>query len=144
MTIPEAASLVLQAGGVGEHASLYVLDMGEPVRIRDLAEQMIRFYGYEPESDVPFEYIGMRPGEKVHERLFDRAEQPVATESPRINKIENHHWMNGQLCSLLDGLSDVCYQNKARPREYRNRRRLRELLCDQFPTMDLSDVEPEY
>ncbi|MDR0315713.1 MAG: polysaccharide biosynthesis protein, partial [Treponema sp.] len=58
MTIPEACSLVLKAGGVGENGRLYLLDMGEPVRIRDLAEQMIRFYGFEPETEIKIEYTG--------------------------------------------------------------------------------------
>ena len=64
MTIPEASSLVLKAGGVGANGNLYLLDMGEPLLIRDLAEQMIRFYGFVPEKDIPIQYIGLREGEK--------------------------------------------------------------------------------
>ncbi|GAB1484350.1 hypothetical protein MASR2M78_31680 [Treponema sp.] len=82
MTIPEACSLVLKTGGVGKNGSLYLLDMGEPVRIRDLAEQMIRFYGFEPEKDIAIEYIGLRPGERLDERLWGDDETPIATEFP--------------------------------------------------------------
>jgi FlaA1/EpsC-like NDP-sugar epimerase len=71
MTIPEAVSLVLQTAGVGSAGELYVLDMGDPISIRELAEQMIRFFGYEPETDIPVQEIGLRPGEKLVESLFD-------------------------------------------------------------------------
>jgi len=70
MTISEACSLVLKAGGVGENGGLYLLDMGEPVRIKDLAEQLIRFQGYEPETEIKIEYIGLRPGERLDESLL--------------------------------------------------------------------------
>ena len=65
MTITEAAQLVLQAGGLAKSGSIYVLDMGEPVRIMDLANRLIRFYGYEPGVDIPIEITGLRPGEKT-------------------------------------------------------------------------------
>lgn len=69
MTITEAAQLVLQAGGLADSGAIYVLDMGEPVRIMDLARKIIRFYGYEPEVDIPIKIIGLRPGEKMFEEL---------------------------------------------------------------------------
>ncbi|MCE5314512.1 MAG: nucleoside-diphosphate sugar epimerase/dehydratase [Armatimonadota bacterium] len=69
MSIPEAVQLVLQAGAAGDSGDLYVLDMGDPVRIVDLACDMIRLCGYEPNVDIPIIYTGMRPGEKLHEAL---------------------------------------------------------------------------
>ena len=75
MTIPEAAQLVLQAGGLAKSGSIYVLDMGEPVRIMDLATRLIRFYGYEPGVDIPIEITGLRPGEKLYEELMLDSEQ---------------------------------------------------------------------
>ncbi|MHB9035092.1 MAG: polysaccharide biosynthesis protein [Armatimonadota bacterium] len=69
MSIPEAVQLVLQASASGDSGKLYVLDMGEPVRIVDLACDMIRLCGYEPNVDVPIIYTGLRPGEKMHEAL---------------------------------------------------------------------------
>ena len=70
MTIPEAASLVLQAGSMEDSGRIYVLDMGEPVRIIDLAEKLIRFYGFEPSVTMAIEVTGLRSGEKLHEELL--------------------------------------------------------------------------
>ncbi len=75
MTIPEAAQLVLQAGAMAESGSIYVLDMGEPVKIIDLARQLIRFYGYEPDVDIEIQVVGLRPGEKLYEELMMDEEQ---------------------------------------------------------------------
>ena len=75
MTIPEAAQLVLQAGALGETGAIYVLDMGEPVKIYELAEKVIRFHGYEPNVDMPIEITGLRPGEKMYEELLTDDEQ---------------------------------------------------------------------
>ncbi len=70
MTIPEAAQLVLQAGGLAQSGAIYVLDMGEPVKIIDLARKLIRFYGYEPGVDMEITVVGLRPGEKLYEELM--------------------------------------------------------------------------
>ncbi len=75
MTIPEAAQLVLQAGALGESGAIYVLDMGEPVKIYELAEKVIRFHGYEPNVDMPIKITGLRPGEKMYEELLTSDEQ---------------------------------------------------------------------
>lgn len=75
MTIPEAAQLVLQAGALAESGSIYVLDMGEPVKIIDLARQLIRFYGYEPGVNMEIKIVGLRPGEKLYEELMMDEEQ---------------------------------------------------------------------
>ncbi len=75
MTIPEAAQLVLQAGALAQSGSIYVLDMGKPVRIMDLARQLIRFYGYEPDVNMPIRVVGLRPGEKLYEELLMDEEQ---------------------------------------------------------------------
>ncbi len=86
MTIPEAAQLVLQAGGLAQSGAIYVLDMGEPVRIMDLAEKLIRFYGYEPNIDIPIQIIGLRPGEKLYEELMMDCERDHMTRTAH-NKI---------------------------------------------------------
>jgi FlaA1/EpsC-like NDP-sugar epimerase len=70
MTIPEAAQLVLQAGGIAQSGAIYVLDMGEPVKIMDLAEKLIRFYGFEPGVDIEMKVVGLRAGEKLYEELL--------------------------------------------------------------------------
>ena len=83
MTIPEACQLIMQAAVMGRGGEIYVLDMGEPVRIQYLAEQMIRLSGRDPE-DVPITYVGLRPGEKLYEELFYAAEDLTPTEHLRI------------------------------------------------------------
>ena len=85
MTIPEAVQLVIQAGDLGAGSGeVFVLEMGEPVRIIDLARNMIRLAGYEPETEIPIEVIGVRPGEKIHEELFNPDERPQPTTADRI------------------------------------------------------------
>jgi len=74
MTIPEACQLILQAGAMGKGGEIYVLDMGEPVKITYLAEQMIRLSGREPGRDIEIVYTGLRPGEKLFEELFHEKE----------------------------------------------------------------------
>jgi FlaA1/EpsC-like NDP-sugar epimerase len=84
MTIPEACQLIMQAAVIGEGGEIFVLDMGEPVKIRYMAEQMIRLAGREPETDIEIRYIGLRPGEKRFEELFYDAEDLIATSHPKI------------------------------------------------------------
>ncbi|MDZ7750165.1 MAG: nucleoside-diphosphate sugar epimerase/dehydratase [Gammaproteobacteria bacterium] len=84
MTIPEAVSLILQAAAMGKGGEVFVLDMGEPVKIVDLAREMIRLSGREPDVDIAIQYIGLRPGEKLHEELFHRDENLLGTAHPKI------------------------------------------------------------
>ncbi len=84
MTIPEATQLVIQAGAMARGGEIFVLDMGEPVRIMDLAEDLIRLSGFEPEEDIPIEVTGLRPGEKLYEELFMKQEKLKATNHDKI------------------------------------------------------------
>ncbi len=84
MTIPEACLLILQAAAIGSHEAVYTLDMGSPVAIRQLAEQMIRLAGKQPGRDIAIVYTGLRPGEKLHETLFHSDEQYRRTAHPKI------------------------------------------------------------
>ena len=84
MSIPEAAQLILQAGAIGTGGEIFVLDMGEPVLIQDIAKELIKLSGYTPEVDIPIDYIGLRPGEKMFEELITKDEN--ITDSPH-NKI---------------------------------------------------------
>jgi FlaA1/EpsC-like NDP-sugar epimerase len=84
MTIPEAAQLVLQAAALGQGGEIFVLDMGQPVRIADLARDMIRLSGLQPDVDIRIEFTGLRPGEKMFEELHADAEQAERTRHPMI------------------------------------------------------------
>jgi FlaA1/EpsC-like NDP-sugar epimerase len=87
MTIPEAVQLVIRAGDIGTgKGEVFVLDMGEPVKIVDLAHNMIRLAGYEPEADIAVEFTQPRPGEKLHEELFGRGESVQPTAAKRIRR----------------------------------------------------------
>jgi FlaA1/EpsC-like NDP-sugar epimerase len=104
MTIPEAVQLIVQAGAIGGRGQVYVLDMGEPVRIVDLAERMIRLSGKEPGSDVAIEFIGPAPGEKLHEELVGDGELVSASPHPKIDLITqppvDAAWLEGELARL--------------------------------------------
>ena len=84
MLIPEAVSLVIQAGALGHGGELFVLDMGEPVVIREMAELLIRLCGYEPYKDINIVYSGIRPGEKLYEELFYDENSVNGTLHPKI------------------------------------------------------------
>jgi FlaA1/EpsC-like NDP-sugar epimerase len=104
MTIPEAASLVIQAGAIGGRGDVFVLDMGEPVRIIDLAMQMIRLSGKEPERDIDVQVVGARPGEKLHEELWGAGETAVPTPHPKIMRVSgpiiDAVWLQDSLAEL--------------------------------------------
>ena len=101
MTIPEAVQLVVQAGAIGERGQVYVLDMGEPVRILDLAEKMIRLSGKEPDVDIAIEFIGPAPGEKLHEVLVGDGETASASTHPKIQRITRPPVESGWLDDAL-------------------------------------------
>jgi FlaA1/EpsC-like NDP-sugar epimerase len=134
MTIPEACSLVLKSGGVGENGSLYLLDMGEPVRIRDMAEQMIRFYGLEPGEDIRVEFVGLRPGERLGEKLWWDNERPEPTSYSRILKIERTQEIERDIREIMDELRPVCKLDKAQGEKYRDSELLRAILRCSIPS----------
>ncbi len=95
MSIPEAAQLILQAGSIGEGGEIFILDMGEPVLVKDIAYELVRLSGLEPEVDIPINYIGLRPGEKMYEELMTRGENIVDTSHEKIMVLKNgndHSW----------------------------------------------------
>jgi FlaA1/EpsC-like NDP-sugar epimerase len=104
MTIPEAAQLIVQAGGIGRGGEIFVLDMGKPVRIVDLANDMIRLSGHEPGRDIAVEVVGIRPGEKLHEELFERWEQVTSTPGQKIMRATrppiDAEWLESELSAL--------------------------------------------
>jgi FlaA1/EpsC-like NDP-sugar epimerase len=89
MATSEAVLLVLEAAAIGEGGEAYILDMGEPIRILDLAKEMIRLSGHEPDVDIPIVFSGIRPGEKLFEELLGAEEGSEPTEHARIFKARN-------------------------------------------------------
>jgi len=94
MSISEAAQLILQAGALGRGGEIYVLDMGKPVNIKEIAYELIRLSGLEPEKDISIEYIGSRPGEKMHEELKSKSESMVETIHDKILMLKNDEKTN--------------------------------------------------
>ncbi len=92
MLLSEAAQLVLQAGAMGKGGEVFFLDMGEPIRIMDLAHNLIQLSGLEPGRDVPIEVIGLRPGERLREELIMEQEELLATEHEKVFMVENRHF----------------------------------------------------
>jgi FlaA1/EpsC-like NDP-sugar epimerase len=104
MTIPEAVQLVIQAGAIGGRGQVYVLDMGEPVRIVDLAQTMIRLSGKEPGREIEIEFVGARPGEKLHEELWSQDESVTPSSHEAILLVTrppiDPTWLDGELDEL--------------------------------------------
>lgn len=106
MTIPEAAQLVLQAGALPEAAGrICMLDMGDPVPIIELAENLIRLSGLEPHTDIQIAFTGLRPGEKLHEELMSAVEASVSTSASKINIVRTDEWNGVSVESGLDRLA---------------------------------------
>jgi len=107
MTIPEACQLILQAAAIGSQHAVYTLDMGEPVSIRLLAEQMIRLAGKHPERDIAIVYTGLRAGEKLHETLFHAEERYRPTSHPKILQAEAREVVAERIASASLRLRDA-------------------------------------
>lgn len=129
MTIPEACSLVLQTGGVGKNGVSYLLDMGEPIKILDLAEQIIKFSGLEPYRDIDIKFIGARKGERLNEPLWLKEENPKATKYPKILQLENIEYDEKRLDQLLEKLRPCCFYTAGQEEDFRNRSKLVSILC---------------
>ena len=105
MTIPEAVHLVLQAFAIGQGGELFLLNMGEPVRILDLAEDLIRLSGLEPGEDIEIVFTGMRPGEKMSEVLWDEGSEYHKTDHPEITRLDDNGLLSGdELTRIVEKL----------------------------------------
>ena len=136
MTIPEACSLVLETGGVGTNGASYLLDMGEPVKIINLAEQIIAFSGLEPHKDIEIKIIGAREGERLVEPLWLKAEYPQPTAYEKILQLTNIEFGSRRLESLLTELAPICFFTPGKAPLFRNREQLVSILRRDFAAFD--------
>ena len=104
MTIPEACSLVLEAGCMGSGGEIYIFDMGEPVKIYDLARRMISLAGLKPDIDIKIEEIGLRPGEKLYEELLNDKEKTTATVNRKIMVAKVRTYDYNDVCKNIDNI----------------------------------------
>ena len=129
MSVGEAAQLILQAGALGHGGEIFILDMGRPVRIVDLARDLIRLHGLEPDRDISIRYIGLRPGEKLHEELITSGEGIVESGHDKILMLR------GRTCDLIDlnrQIDELAEAARTLDREI-IRRKLQELVPEYTP-----------
>ena len=112
MTIPEACCLVMEASTLGEGGEIFVFDMGKPVKILDLARNMIRLAGYIPEKDIPIVFTGLRPGEKLYEELLNQKETTMPTTNEKIMVARVREFDFDQISGKVDRLISISRQGK--------------------------------
>jgi len=112
MTIPEAVQLVLQAGAMGRGGETFVLDMGEPVKIVDLAKDLIRLSGLQPDTDIAIRFTGSRPGEKLYEELFFGADVALPTSHAKILRARDTHFP-AEMTRLVEQLADAAWRRES-------------------------------
>jgi len=141
MSIPEASQLILQAGSLGIGGEVFILDMGEPIKIIDIANELIRLSGYEPELDIPIEFTGTRPGEKKIEELSLPSEQLDKTKHDKIFVLNDTDITNEKLSNIIKGIEGLKLELSGRtPNQVRSI--LSSILPEYKP--DLASNEPVY
>jgi len=113
MTIPEACKLILQAGALGEGGEIFILDMGIPIKIVDMARDLIRRSGFKPDVDIEIKEIGLRPGEKLHEELITEGEGIVRTPHEKIFVLKGNHCDHGWLNNKIEELVHLAWEQDA-------------------------------
>ena len=112
MTIPEACCLVMEASTLGKGGEIFIFDMGKPVKILDLARNMIRLAGYTPEKDIPIVFTGLRPGEKLYEELLNQKETTLPTDNPKIMIARVREFDFDKISDQVDQLIETSHLNK--------------------------------
>jgi FlaA1/EpsC-like NDP-sugar epimerase len=138
MTIPEASQLVLQAAAIGDGGEIFVLDMGEPVRILDLAKDLIRLSGL-PENAIEISEVGMRPGEKLYEELYFDSEKAVRTSHPKLRCATHRRFdrntVNSQISEIIEMQNSVDCNTSIRIQQ-----KLHELIQEYQNDMEVSSI----
>jgi len=135
MTIPEAAQLILQAGSIGEGGEIFILDMGPPIKILDLARDLIRLCGFEPDEDIEIKFIGLRPGEKLYEELITEGEGIVPTTHRKILVLRKESCDFRWLQAKIDELRGLAEKQDA----FNIKRKLKEILPEYKPN-DVTEI----
>jgi FlaA1/EpsC-like NDP-sugar epimerase len=115
MTIPEASCLVLEAATLGNGGEIFCFDMGQPVKIADLAKNMIRLAGLEPGKDIEIVYTGLRPGEKLYEELLNQKETTIPTKNKKILVAKVREYDYQQVANQINSLIDLAQEGKVFP-----------------------------
>lgn len=137
MTIPEAVSLVLLASGIGSKEAIYLLDMGDSIRIWDLACKVAEVYGYSVEKgEMQIVITGIREGEKLAEKLIGKNEEMSQTKYPRLLAIKQKNSLTYNLNDLVEKLESICFFDETKPTDYRNKRKLLHLLKEAFDSLE--------
>ena len=139
MTIPEAAQLILQAAFLGEGGEIFVLDMGEPIKIRYLAEQMIKMTDKVINRDINIIYTGLRPGEKLYEEYFYPNEVLQPTSHAKILRAKSHHRNFKEIKWLCECLVDLCHHRYASEKELIGL--LKKFVPEYQPPSNLQDIK---
>ncbi|MBR0119690.1 MAG: polysaccharide biosynthesis protein, partial [Eubacterium sp.] len=132
--IPEAVSLVLEAGAIAKGGEIFVLDMGKPVRIDDLARNLIRLSGYEPDEDIEIVYTGLRPGEKLYEEMLMDEEGLSDTKHEMIHIGKPLDFDGDAFLEKLDSLYDAAYGETDR---------MKEIVAELVPTYNEKEQDKE-
>ena len=130
MTIPEASQLILQAAAMGQGGEIFILDMGTPIKIVDMAHDLIRMSGFEPDADIKIDYIGLRPGEKLYEELITEGEGIVPTSHEKIMALRGEVFDQALLNGNIDELARLADKQDAK--EIRSK--LRKIVPDYSPS----------
>ncbi len=151
MTIPEACSLVLEAGCMGSGGEIYIFDMGEPVKIYDMARRMISLAGLKPDIDIKIEEIGLRPGEKLYEELLNDKEKTTATVNKKIMIAKVKIYDYKDVCEHIDhiialaakgNVHDMVYAMKEFVPEYKSQHSSFESIDKEIAAIDQPQSEP--